>query len=137
MHPLWQLCQIVMICDHHHVDNNNNFGNRGAGRLWVIFFSLDLWIAVVIKLVHDLFSYVDNAFSWEFARRVTFYQPYQKFLPTKQAILLNLFDEVGVPHEERKQVFGSPLQIIGFNVEPNTMTITMSHDARAELTTAI
>jgi len=137
MHPLWQLRQIVTICDHHHVDNNNNFGNRGAGRLWVTFFSLVLWIAVVIKLVHDLFAYVDDACSWEFAGRVTFYQPYQKFLLTKQAVLLNLFDEIGVPHEEQKQVFGSPLQIIGFNVDPNTMTITMSHDARAELTTAI
>jgi len=27
MHPLWQLRQIVMICDSHHIDNNNNFGN--------------------------------------------------------------------------------------------------------------
>jgi len=27
MHPLWQLGQVVTICDSHHVDNNNNFGN--------------------------------------------------------------------------------------------------------------
>ena len=42
MHPLWQLRQVVMIQGLYHVDNNNNFGNRGAGRLWVTFFGLIL-----------------------------------------------------------------------------------------------
>jgi len=37
MHPLWQLHQVVTIHGSHHVDNNNNFGNHGAGRLWVTF----------------------------------------------------------------------------------------------------
>ena len=119
VHPLWQLRQIVSIQGSYHVDNNNNFGNRGAGKLWVTFFSLVLWIAVFIKHIHDLFAYVDDPFLWEFADRVTFYVPYQKLLPTKQAQLLTLFDDVGVPHEEQKQVFGSPLQIIGFEVDPN------------------
>jgi hypothetical protein len=137
MHPLWQLRQVVTIDGSHHVDNNNNFGNRGAGRLWVTFFSLVLWIAIVILHIHDLFAYVDDAFSWEFASNVTFYPPYKKFLPTKQAKLLTLFDEVGVPHNERKQVSGSPLQIIGFDVDPNAMSITMPLDARNELITAI
>jgi hypothetical protein len=63
VHPLWQLRQVVMICGSYHVDNNNNFGNRGAGRLWVTFFGLVLWIAVNIKRIHDLFAYVDDAFS--------------------------------------------------------------------------
>jgi hypothetical protein len=67
MCPLWQLRQVVTIQGLHHVDNNNNFGNRGAGRLWVTFFGLVLWIAVVVRLILDLFAYVDDAFSWEFA----------------------------------------------------------------------
>ena len=137
VHPLWQLRQVVTIQDSYHVDNNNNFGNRGAGRLWVTVFGLVLWIAVVVLLILDLFAYVDDAFSWEFANRVTYYPPYNKFLPTKQARLLTLFDYVGVPHEERKQVFGSPLQIIGFDVDPNEMTITMPTAARDELVSAI
>ena len=137
VHPLWQLRQVVSIEGFFHIDNNNNFGNRGAGRLWVTIFSLVLWIASFVKLIHDLFAYVDDAFSWEFADRVTFYAPYQKFLPTKQAQLLSLFDDVGIPHEERKQVFGSPLQIIGFEVDPNDMTITMPCAARDELVSAV
>jgi hypothetical protein len=137
VHPLWQLRQVVSIHDSYHVDNNNNFGNRSAGRLWVTFFSLVLWIAIFIKHIHDLFAYVDDAFSWEFADHLTVYPPYRKLLPTKQTKLLSLFDELGIPHEERKQVFGSPLQIIGFDVDPNSMTITMPLTARNELVLAI
>ena len=129
MHPLWQLHQIVTINNAHHVDNNNNFGNRGAGHLWITFFGLVLWIAVDIKHIEDLFAYVDDAFSWEFADSMSYYHPYKKLLPTKQARLLSLFNTLGVPHEERKQVSGSPLQIIGFDVDPNAMTITMLSDA--------
>ena len=121
--------QIVKILDSYHIDNNNNFGNQGAGCLWVTFFGLVLWIAAVIMQVSDLFAYVDDAFSWESADRLQFYTPYGKLFPTKQAQLLALFDDVGVPHEEHKQVFGSPLQIIGFNVDPNSMTITMPSTA--------
>jgi hypothetical protein len=137
VHPLWQLRQIVSIHGSYHVDNNNNFGNRGAGRLWVIFFSLVLWIAVFVRRIADLFAYVDNAFSWEFADQTIFYEPYKKFLPSKQAQLLSLFDELGIPHEERKKVFGSPLQIIGFNVDPNAMMMTMPPAARDELVLAV
>jgi hypothetical protein len=137
VHPLWQLRQVVTICDKHHIDNNNNFGNRGAGRLWATFFGLVLWIAIVIRMIYDLFAYVDDAFSWELASNTSYYAPYDKFLPTKQARLLTLFDEIGVPHDERKQVFGSPLQIIGFDVDPNLLTITMPFAARAELVCAV
>jgi hypothetical protein len=137
VHPLWQLRQVVTINGSHHVDNNNNFGNRAAGRLWVTFFGLVLWIAIVLLSILDLFAYVDDAFSWEFADNVTYYPPYDKLLPTKQARLLVLFDDVGVPHDERKQVSGSPLPIIGFDVDPNSMTITMPATARDELVSAI
>jgi hypothetical protein len=137
MHPLWQLHQVVTIDGKHHVDNSNDFGNRGAGRLWVVFFSLVLWIAVFIKFISDLFSYVDDSFSWEFADHVEFYAPYQKLMPTKQVHLLLHFDELGIPHDECKQVSGSPLTIIGFDVDPNTMTITMPPYARQDLLIAI
>ena len=82
-----------------------------------------------VKFICVLFAYVDDAFSWEFASEVSFYHPYKKLMPTKQAHLLNIFDNLGVPHEERKQISSSSIQIIGFNVNPNTMTITMSCEA--------
>jgi hypothetical protein len=137
VHPLWQLRQVVKISDSYHIDNNNNFGNWGAGRLWVTVFGLILWIAMVIVQIKDLFAYVNNAFSWEFADCVIFYPPYDKSLPTKQAYLLTLFDDVGIPHKERKQVYGLPLQVIGFDVDPNVMTITMPSAAQDELVLAV
>jgi len=58
--------------------------------------------------------------------------PLQQTAATKQAKLLALFDDLGVLHKEQKQVAGSPLQIIGFE-----MTITMSPEARDELISAV
>ena len=52
-------------------------------------------------------------------------------LPNKQ--LLQLWDELGILHDKEKQEFGSVLHIIGFEVEPNTMTVTMDADTQKEL----
>ena len=136
LHFLWQLFQIVTIDGMRHVDRNNNFGNRGAGGLWGAFMGTVLWIAIFVK-GNDLFAYVDDSFSWEFADNMLWYEPYQKHLPTKQTKLLLLWDELRIPHEQSKQVFSSPLMIIGFNVDPNTMTITMVTEARHDLLVAL
>jgi hypothetical protein len=91
----------------------------------------------MIFTIDDLLGYVDDEFSWEFAFNTKWYTPYNKFLLTKQANLLYLWNMLGVPHEEHKQVFGAPLTIIGFDVDPNTMMITMPLDARSDLVQAI
>jgi hypothetical protein len=137
MHPLWQLRQVISFDGKRNVDRNNNFGNRGAGGLWGTFLGLVIWIAVFVKLLTDLLMYVDDTFSWEFAWNMVWYEPYQKLLPAKQAYLLELWDEVGIPHKESKQLFGSTLTIIGFEVDPNAMTITMPLEAHADLVTAV
>jgi len=137
LHFLWQLFQIITIDGMRHVDRNNNFGNRGAGGLWGAFMGLVLWIAIFVKGIEDLFAYVDDSFSWEFADNQLWYEPYQKHLPTKQARLLQLWDELDIPHEESKQVFGSRLTIIGLDVDPNAMTITMPDEAQVDLLAAL
>lgn len=137
LHFLWQLFQIITIDTMRHVDRNNNFGNRGAGRLWGAFMGLVLWIAIFIEGIEDLFTYVDDSFSWEFADNMLWYEPYQKLLPAKQTQLLLLWDELHIPHKESKQVFGSPLMIIGFDVDPNNMTITMPAQSWSDLLTAL
>jgi hypothetical protein len=45
---------------------------------------------------------------------------------------LELWDDLGIPHKEKKQVFGSPLTIIGFDVDPNAMPITLPDHAKQE-----
>jgi hypothetical protein len=62
-----------------------------------------------------------------------FYTPYSKLMPTEQTCLLLLFDELGISHDECKQVFGSPLMIISFDVDPNAMPIMMPPDECCDL----
>ena len=66
-----------------------------------------LWIAINVKHILDLLAYVDDMFSWEFANNLLWYEPYTCHFPAKQALLLQLWDELGIPHEQSKQVFGS------------------------------
>ena len=44
-------------------------------------------------------------------------------MPTKQVQLLKLWDELGIPHEEDKQLSGPSLPILGYDVDANKMTV--------------
>lgn len=133
MHPLWQMRQVVTVDGQFHVDRCNCFGNRAGGWVWASFISLVLWIGVNVKGLEDLFGYVDDDFSWELADNLLYYPPYDKNLPAKQVKYLELWDELGIPHEEDKQLFGKQLCIIGFEVDPNHMYIKLPDDRREEL----
>jgi hypothetical protein len=99
MHPLWQIRQIVSFKGKHNVDRCNIWGDRGAGNIWCSFMGLVLWIAREIKKIEDMFAYVDDSFSWDFAGNLELYEPYDAFLPEKQVRLLQLWDELNIPHE--------------------------------------
>jgi len=66
-----------------------------------------------------------------------YYEPYDSWYPRKQVNLLLLYDELGLPHVKKKQLFGHSLEIIGLLVDPANMTISMSDVSRDELITAI
>jgi hypothetical protein len=132
MHPLWQIRQVVTVDGKNHVDRCNTFGNRAGGWIWDPFASSVRWIATNVKKIPDLLGYVDDDFSWEFEGKMSFYKPYQKYLPTKQVKLLKLWDEVGIPHEEEKQLFGSPLTVLGYEVDPNAMSVKIPDDRKAD-----
>ncbi|KIJ38868.1 hypothetical protein M422DRAFT_781282 [Sphaerobolus stellatus SS14] len=137
MHPLWQIKQVVTIDGHRHVDRCNCFGGRAGGRCWCSFYSLVLWIAEHVWEIKDLFAYIDDNFSWEFADRTLWYDPYQCYLPRKQARLLMLWDFLGIPHKKSKQVFGQAIKIIGYHVDIQSMQVTMDHSDRQLLIDAI
>ena len=65
-----------------------------------------LWIASFWLDIGDVFAYIDDCFSWEFADRTLFYPPYNLHLPTKQVHLLQLWDELGIPHNLPEQEHG-------------------------------
>ena len=133
LHPLWQIKQIVTIDGVRHVDRNTEFGGRGSCRDYTAFMGLVLWIAIFVKCLLDLFGYIDDNFSFEEEGKVTWYAPYQCYFPTKQARLLCLWDEIGLPHEKSKQEYAPVLRIIGFMVDPALMCVSMDDDDKDQL----
>jgi hypothetical protein len=103
LHPLWQIKQIVTVDGDRHIDRNTAFGGRGSCRSYTAFMGLVLWIAIFIKYLLDLFGYIDDNFSFEEEGKVTWYEPYQCYYPSKQAQLQYLWDEINLPHEKSKQ----------------------------------
>jgi len=125
MHPLWQVKQVLTMDGQCYVDWNNNFGGHGSPKVWISFMSLVAWIAIHKAFIDALKLYMDDSFSFEVDGSLLYYSPYQCNFPAKQTHLLQLWDENGVPHDRLKQLYGSPLTVIGFNVDPNAMTATL------------
>ncbi|EJD54602.1 hypothetical protein AURDEDRAFT_27138, partial [Auricularia subglabra TFB-10046 SS5] len=84
-----------------------------------------------------ILAYVDDCFSYDDFYKLELYEPYGRLVPPKQAALLRLWDYIGLPHSDDKQVNGNPLRIIGFDVDANLMTISMSDESRADLVAKI
>ena len=63
--------------------------------------------------------------------------PYSKLLPSTLVSILTLWDELYIPHEEKKQLFALVLPVIGFDVDPNLMTVRMSPESQDKLLEAI
>lgn len=133
MHPCWQIKQGVRVDDEFFLDRRNAFGRMGTGSLFIAFNSLVAWIVKHILLLKAIRTYVDDSFGANKRGDMTFYKPYDKYMPTSQAKLLELWDYLGIPHKEKKQVLGTPLTIIGISVDPNAMTLSLPKDARQRL----
>ncbi|PPQ85330.1 hypothetical protein CVT26_001096 [Gymnopilus dilepis] len=137
MSPYWQAKQVVKINGSYNVDRCNNFGGRAGGGLWGYFFGLVLWIAIFMLFIEDLFAYVDDSFSWDVEGNLVMYRKYNRLMPVKQARFLSLLDLLNIPHDDEKQLWGRQLTIIGFDVDPNAMTITMPDQSRRDLVNTI
>src|SRR5258705_52247 len=95
--------------------------------------SLVMWIVVFKHGLRNLKSYTDNVYSFLVARNLAFYPPYKCWMPAKQAAVLCLWDEIGLPHEDAKQISGPVIPCIGFNMDPNHMMVTMILEKRESL----
>lgn len=133
MHPFWQPLQAAKINGKYYIDRCNVFGNAASQRLFCAFNSLVLWIAENKKGIKDVLSYVDDNYSWEYQSKRLYYKPYQISLPEKQARLLLLWDELGIPHEKRKQEFGAVLSIIGYEIDTKRMQVSLSRSTINEI----
>jgi len=137
VHPFWQIKQINQISGNLHVDRNNASRGRGSGCNWIAFMSLVSWIAKKQWNIELLGTYSDDSFSPDHANNLAWYPPYNKFLLKNQVKLLQLWDEINLPHKESKQIYGSSLTIIGIEVDANALSMTMPPDRLRELISAI
>ncbi|KAJ8482207.1 hypothetical protein ONZ45_g15028 [Pleurotus djamor] len=137
MHPLWQIKQVNKLDGKLMIDRCNAFGGRASMNLWISFAALVTWIAVHERNIPDVLMYVDDDFSWDFDGRTMLYKPYNLNMPMNQVGLLSLWDELGIPHKLEKQVSGSSLTIIGFEVDANGLTITMTPERKSDLLIAL
>ena len=92
-----------------------------------------IWIAIFVKFILDLFGYINDNFSFNEEGNVLWYKPYGCYYPEKQTKLLQLWDEIDLPHEKAKQEYGPILCIIGFMVDPNQMPVSMDEEDQAKL----
>lgn len=132
MHPCWQIRQVVSWECERWVDWANIWGFCAAGHLLAIVMALMVWIAWE-KYRIIVLCFVDDCFGAEWRDRMLYYGPYQRWLPKTQCLLLRLWDTLGIPHEDKKQLHGETLTITGFFVDTNNMTISMSDEQRAAL----
>ncbi|KAG8990290.1 hypothetical protein FRB93_003266 [Tulasnella sp. JGI-2019a] len=132
-HPLWQIKQVITIDGKYHVNRCIDFGGRGSGKLWCLFFGLVVWVAIRIRGVEGLCHYVDDAFAFDDTEALVYYAKYDTKYPSKQVLFLQLLDDIGCPHDKPKQLFFPAGTILGFHVDPQSMTITLPDEAREDL----
>ncbi|KZT42580.1 DNA/RNA polymerase, partial [Sistotremastrum suecicum HHB10207 ss-3] len=137
MHPLWQIRQVIKIDETYHVDRCMVFGNRAAPRIWCTIAGLLAWIGIYKRKIRILQHYMDDYWSIERNDLLIPYRSYGDLRPHTQVQFLSLLDYCGFPHEQRKQIYGTSLLIIGFIVDTNAMTITMPPESKTDLIAAI
>lgn len=133
MHPLWQIKQVVFIDGKGYVDRCNAFGGTASGAIFIAVNSLIAWIAKHRKGIKFMGTYVDDSFGCCLASDKKYYAKYKADLPRDQALLLELWDEIGIPHKLEKQLHGPRLTVIGFDVDSKNMSIKLPDKSRADL----
>ena len=129
MSPFWQLKQVITVDSEHFVNHNLAFGSSGSPGIFISFNSLVAWIAKNVKGINYISNYVNNSSGCNLQGDVIHYDPYNLNLLTHQVHLLQLWDDHGIPHKPHKQIFGAPLTILGIQVNPNHMTLTLPNKA--------
>lgn len=132
-HPLWQIKQVVSVNGERRVDRCCNFGTKSAGDIFFSIMALVLWAAQFEYGIEALLGYVDDVFSFDDFAKLVLYRPYNRLMCPKQSALLHLWDHIGLPHSNDKQQSGAVLTILGLDVDPNCMTVTMPNESRLEL----
>ncbi|KDQ27192.1 hypothetical protein PLEOSDRAFT_1024511, partial [Pleurotus ostreatus PC15] len=75
--------------------------------------------------------FMDDFFGWNFTDNLMLFRG--KLRPRQQVWLLLLWDRINCPWEEKKQLFGDIQKIIGFWVDANVGSISLSPGSVADI----
>jgi hypothetical protein len=134
-HPIFQLCQVVRIEGKLFIVRRLVFGNRASPRCWCAVSGLLCWLGVRKLGIASLHVYMDDFFGWDYADNLIWYRG--KLRPRRQVQFLLLWESISCPFEERKQDHGEALKIIGFWVDINAGSISLSPSAVSDIITKI
>src|SRR5260370_24997337 len=137
MHLHWQVQQATLINGQYNVNRCAVFRNHASGHLWCLFSGLVCWIVIHKYGIAGLLHYVNDAFNISFNNKPSFYEPYKHWLPQDQAHFLKLLDHIGILHDDAKQVHGDCLEIIGFTIDANNLSISLSPESKKKLVDAL
>ena len=126
-HPIWQLRQIVTVDKQLYIVRRLVFGNRASPRCWCAVSSLICWLAIYKFNVDGLHVYMDDFFGWDYDDNLVYY--HGRLRPYRQVQLLLLWEMISCPFEDKKQDHGEVLKIIGFFVDINRGTITLTSES--------
>ena len=130
-HPIYQLRQVVDVEGVLRIIRRLVFGNRASPRCWCSVSGLMCWLAIKKFDIKDLHDFMDDFFSWAIASDLVFYKGVSR--PRPQARLLMFWDEICCPWKDKKQEFGTELKIIGFYVNINRGTLTLTDNAISDV----
>jgi hypothetical protein len=134
-HPIWQIQQLVVVDGKLYLVRRLVFRSRASPRIWCAVSGLLCWIGAFKLGVVDLHVYMDDFFGWDFADNLVMFR--NTLRPKCQVQILLLWEAIGCPFEDRKQLSGSPLKIIGFWVDINNGTISLCPDSVDAITKKI
>jgi hypothetical protein len=137
VHPFWQIKQVNTVDGQRYVDRNAAFGSSASPAFFISFNSLVSWIAKKKRGIHHLATYVDDSSGFDLEDDFLLYKPYNTSFPRHQTLLLELWDELSIPHKFKKQIFGAIIPVIGIEVDPNAMTFSLSADKRSDICDAL
>jgi hypothetical protein len=123
-HPIFQLRQVVKIEGKLFIVRCLVFGNRASPRCWCAVSGLLCWLGIWKLHIHGLHVYMDDVFGWDYASNLIYYRG--KLCPHRQVQLLLLWESISCLFEDRKQEHGEALKIIGFWVNVNAGSISLS-----------
>lgn len=130
-HPIYQLRQVVDVDGTWRLIHRLVFGNRASPCCWCSVSGLMCWIGIKKFGIKDLHAFMDDFFSWCCASDLVLYKGISR--PRLQARLLMFWDEICCPWRDRKQEFGLELKIIGFYVDINRGTLTLTDEAISDI----